>query len=70
LEKQSKEVEERAKAQQTTKQGSVDITAVEPVEADFKIQTARNEKRKRWQMMPSEWDMDSSEAGFVSLSFY
>jgi hypothetical protein len=46
LERQSKEAEERAKAQQTTKQGSVDVTAVEPVEADFKIQTAPNEKKE------------------------
>ncbi len=45
LEKQKKEVE-KAKAHMNAKDGSVDMTAIEPVEADFKIQMAANEKKE------------------------
>jgi hypothetical protein len=44
FEKQRKEAEVRAKAAKKVKEGSVDMTAVEPIKADFKIQTVPNQK--------------------------
>ena len=46
LEKHKKEAEERAKAEKKAKGENVDMTAVESVEADFKIQTVPNEKKE------------------------
>jgi hypothetical protein len=45
LEKHKKEAEERAKAEKKAKGENVDMTAMESVKADFKIQTVPIEKK-------------------------